>query len=143
MVDEIEIKLTDDLTNSLVNPPTEYDDVEDTKIAEDLINLIEAEPEIVDESPTNVCLSYSEAVRKEICLKPSVEEIEIPTEAGVEDPPENPSNVQSSKSKMKNKRPKVKIEMREESFFPVEQKMDNEENVGKCIPYTETIWKII
>jgi len=128
--DEIEIKLTDDLTNSLVNPPTEDDDIEDIKIAEDLINLIEAEPEFVDESPTNVCLSYSEAVRKEICLKPSVDEIEIPTEAGVEDPPENLSNVQNSKSKMKNKRPEVKIEVREEmeSFFPAEQEMESKEN---------------
>merc|ERR1712173_575282 len=80
-----EITLTDDLTNSLVNPPTEEDDIENTKIAEDLINLIETETEKVCEVPTNVHCSYSEVVRKsstqEIVLKSS-EESTIPTESG-------------------------------------------------------------
>jgi len=126
--DDIEIKLTDDLTNSLVNPPTEDDDVEDTKIAEDLMNLIETEAENVGEAHTNVPFSYSEAVLKEI---PRIDEIVIPTETRVEDFPEKPSKVQTSKSEKENKKPKVtktEVEEEPESFCPVEEEMEDKEN---------------
>jgi len=110
-INEIEIKLTDDLTNSLVNPPTEDDDIENTEITEDLLNLIEAET--VCEVPTNVHCSYSEAVRKEILLKPSpsldVDECAIPTDAGAENLPVKPYNIPNSKSKNKTRKKKPKV----------------------------------
>ena len=109
-----EVMLTDDLANSLVNPPTEEDDIEITKISEDLINLMETEK--VCEIPTNVHCSYSEVVRKtpttEVVLKSSFEESKIPTESGAHLPPVKLSTILVSKSKNKSrkKKPKVKIE---------------------------------
>ena len=124
------IELTDDLTNSLVNPPTEDDDVEDTKITGDLINLIEVEAENVSEVPPNVQCSYSEAVRKEILLKPSIDEITIPTKpfAQQRKSPEKPSNVKNSKSKTKTKKKKTvvtKMEVEPESLCSAQEQKEN------------------
>ena len=125
-----EIILTDDLTNSLVNPPTEDDDIENTKIAEDLINLIETEK--VWEVPTNVHCSYSEVVRKsstkEVVLKSRFEESNIPTESGAQFTPVKLSTVLVSKSKNKSrkKKPKVKMEEVIESFIQ-DYEEENEE----------------
>merc|ERR1719219_3377112 len=124
-----EITLTDDLTNSLVNPPTEEDDIENTKIAEDLINLIETETEKVCEVPTNVHCSYSEVVRKpstkEIVLKSS-EEATIPTESEAHFAPVKLSTILVSKSKNKSRKKKPKVKM-EEVIEPFIQNYEEEE----------------
>merc|ERR1719219_1724860 len=123
-----EIPLTDDLTNSLVNPPTEEDDIENSKIAEDLINLIETEK--VCEVPTNVQCSYSEIVRKsstkEIVLKSSFEESAIPTESGAHFAPVKLSTILVSKSKNKSRKKKPKVKM-EEVIEPFIQNYEEEE----------------
>merc|ERR1719219_98867 len=128
-----EIPLTDDLTNSLVNPPTEEDDIENSKIAEDLINLIETEK--VCEVPTNVHCSYSEIVRKsstkEIVLKSSFEESKIPTESGAPFTPVKLSTILVSKSKNKSRKKKPKVKM-EEVIEPFIQDYD-EENEEKPV----------
>merc|ERR1719219_1831213 len=137
-----EITLTDDLTNSLVNPPTEEDDIENTKIAEDLINLIEAEK--VCEVPTNVQCSYSEVVRKsstqEIVLKSSFEESAIPTESGAHFAPVKLSTIRVSKSKNKSrkKKPKVKMEEVNESFIQ-DYEEENEEKPIESKSFCEVI----
>merc|ERR1719219_2448332 len=137
-----EIMLTDDLTNSLVNPPTEEDDIENTKIAEDLINLIEAEK--VCEVPTNVQCSYSEVVRKsstqEIVLKSSFEESAIPTESGAHFAPVKLSTIRVSKSKNKSrkKKPKVKMEEAIESFIQ-DYEEENEEKPIESKSFCEVI----
>ena len=137
-----EIILTDDLTNSLVNPPTEEDDIENTKIAEDLINLIETEK--VWEVPTNVHCSYSEVVRKsstkEIALKTSFEESNIPTESGAHFTPVKLSTILVSKSKNKSrkKKPKVKMEEVIEPFIQ-DYEEENEEKPIESKSFCEVI----
>jgi len=53
-----EINLTDDLTNSLLNPPTEDDEIESSALAREIINLVDE-----DLSPVEVAASFE--ARKE------------------------------------------------------------------------------
>ena len=102
---ETEVKLTDDLTNSLVNPPT---DEEDTEI------------------PTNAQFSYHEVVSTnvskssgEILSPPSLEESATPPEAGVEKSPKKPPSEGKSKNKTRKKKPKrTKVEVDTETVTP-------------------------
>ena len=137
-----EITLTDDLTNSLVNPPTEEDDIENTKIAEDLINLIETEK--VYEVPTNVHCSYSEVVRKsttkETVLKSSFEESTIPTESGEHSAPVKLSTILIPKSKNKSRKKKPKVKMEEVIEPPIQDyDAENEEKPSESKYFCEVI----
>ena len=100
-INEIEIQLTDDLTNSLVNPPTEDDDIENAELIENFIESCEA--------PTKIKISYSEAVSKPskpVLIISKVEESPIPTEVIEYD--EKPSNHPNHKSKNKTRKKKPK-----------------------------------
>jgi len=100
-INEIEIQLTDDLTNSLVNPPTEDDDIENAELIENFIESCEV--------PTKVKISYSEAVckpSKPVLMISKVEEPPIPTE--VIENHEKPSNQPNLKSKNKTRKKKLK-----------------------------------
>ena len=95
---EAELKLTDDLTNSLVNPPTDED--EDTEV------------------PINAQFSCSEAVLTNLS-KSSKEISATPPETGTEKLPEKPSSVGKSKNKIKKKKPKKnKVKMDTEPGTP-------------------------
>ena len=128
-INEIEIKLTDDLTNSLVNPPVEDFEFENEEIAEEITNFTKSET--AHELPTNIQCSYSEAVSKslkEVLL--NLEESTIPTDVEVQKSPEKPSNVKKSKSKNKSrkKKPKVTIIEIEKTIESPAIQIDEEEN---------------
>ena len=94
-----EINLTDDLANSLLNPPTEDDDME-TTIARDILNIVETEVEeefvsednaslksdkgnsvnVVNEDASSKVEETKEIVTLEIETKPIVESGKLPEE---------------------------------------------------------------
>ena len=137
-INEIEIKLTDDLTNSLVNPPVEDFEFENEEIAEEITNFTKSET--AHELPTNIQCSYSEAVSKslkEVLL--NLEESTIPTDVEVQKSPEKPSNVKKSKSKNKSrkKKPKVTIIEIEKTLESPAIQIDEEEyteNISGSVP---------
>jgi len=105
-----EINLTDDLTNSLLNPPTEDDEMESSAIVREILNLVETDEDSVEvaprveaeellEEPNLADAAESEA---EGDIKPTKETIINPKPKSTK-----PQTKQTQKKLKKNPEPKI------------------------------------
>merc|ERR1712058_48896 len=84
-----EINLTDDLANSLLNPPTEEDELETSAIAREIMNLVDTEEEqfeaeaasedIGEHVPGNECVVQVRSSNQDIIMEEKENETQ-PTE---------------------------------------------------------------
>ena len=100
-----EIKLTDDLTNSLLNPPTEDDEMESSDIAKEILNLVDTDlssTRHIKNEPDQDSTSFPHDDEMKIMET----EIEIkPTETSNITKQVQKKNLQNIKKKTKKKKP--------------------------------------
>merc|ERR1712126_29971 len=107
-----EINLTDDLANSLLNPPTEEDELETSAIAREIMNLVDTEEEqfeaeaasedIGEHVPGNECVVQVGSSNQDIIMEEKENETQ-PTENG-----KYKTKVQNKFKSKKKKRNQVK-----------------------------------
>ena len=100
-----EIKLTDDLTNSLLNPPTEDDEIESSALAREILHLVDTdedrtrgkEPPSVDENEADELESAAAEYEAKVDLKPTEESVKNPK------PKSTKPQTKQKQKKIKNK----------------------------------------
>ena len=134
-----EINLTDDLTNSLLNPPTEDDEIESSALAREIINLVDTDEDL---APVEVAASYeAEELAEEPNLADATEseikgDIEPTEETEIHPKPKStkPQRKQKQKKTKKKSEPQLSqlndsLPLQPATSFPGPAVLDYQEDI--------------